>query len=58
MGDFMMRRVLGSALIIMGAAGTAMALYPVVPEIDAASGATAVGLLIGGLLIIRARTRR
>ena len=53
-----MRRIIGSALLVMGAVGSALATGPFVPEIDAASAATAVSLVIGGLLIVRARAKR
>ena len=48
----------GSLLILMGMAGIAVAGGVTVPEIDAASGAGALTLLSGALLIIRARRNR
>ena len=52
-----MSRILGSILILIGASATAMASQ-LVPEIDSRSGLTAVALLSGGLLILRARRKR
>jgi hypothetical protein len=49
-----MTKVLGWTMLLMGAAGRAMAGVTV-PEIDGGSAVAAVALLSGGLLILRAR---
>jgi hypothetical protein len=43
---------------LAGVAGFALAGLSTVPEIDAASGAAAIGLIAGGLLILRARRKK
>ena len=50
-------RALGMALVMSSVAGFAFAGTNA-PEIDAASGAAAIGLLAGGLLILRGRKKR
>lgn len=50
-------RVLGIAIVMASAAGFAFA-GGVAPEIDAGSGAAAIGLLAGGLLILRGRKKK
>ncbi len=52
-----MTKVLGVTLILLGAAGTAMAV-PTAPEIDAGAGASALALLSGALLVLRSRRRK
>ena len=53
-----MSRVAGIAMLLAGVAGFALAGNPRVPEIDAASGAAALSLIAGGLLILRARRKK
>jgi hypothetical protein len=48
-------KLAGLAVLIVGVAGTLSAFT--VPEIDAATGANALALLSGALLIIRSRKR-
>jgi hypothetical protein len=49
-----MTRVFGMAIILVSVAGFSFAGV-VAPEIDGSSGAAAVGLLAGGLLVLRSR---
>lgn len=42
-------------MLLVGAAGSAMAGFVAVPEIDSASAAGALALLSGALLVIRSR---
>jgi hypothetical protein len=49
-------KVAGLALLVIGVASVGFAT-PVGPEIDAATGANALALLGGALLIIRSRKR-
>jgi hypothetical protein len=51
----MVLKVAGLALLTIGA--SSLALATVAPEIDAATGANALALLGGALLIIRGRKR-
>jgi hypothetical protein len=54
-----MTKLGGILLLFLGASSFALASGPVgVPEIDAGSAATALALLSGGLLILRARRKR
>lgn len=54
-----MARILGLTILLAGAAGTAFAgAVGRAPEIDAATGAAAVGLLTGGLIILRSRKKK
>ncbi len=54
-----MARYTGLALLLIGAAGIAAAGGPTsAPEIDPAMGISALALLSGGLLVIRARKKR
>lgn len=49
-----MKKTLGFLLMFVGMASVAMA-EQLVPEIDPTSGASAVALISGGLLILRSR---
>jgi hypothetical protein len=53
-------KVLGWSLLLVGAASFAFAGtgVAVAPEIDGASAATAIVLLSGGLLVLRARRKK
>jgi hypothetical protein len=53
-----MSKLLGLSLLLMGAASSAFALNVVAPEIDGGSAVSAVVLLSGGLLVLRARRKR
>ena len=52
-----MSKLMGFSLLLLGAAGSAFALDVVAPEIDGASAVSAVILLSGGLLVLRARRK-
>ena len=52
-----MYKLLGLSLLLMGAASSALALNVAAPEIDGASAVSAVVLLSGGLLVLRARRK-
>lgn len=53
-----MTRLLGLTLILASAAGVVFAGAPSAPEIDASTGVAALGLLGGGLLILRSRKKK
>jgi len=53
-----MLRLLGLTTLLVGIAGFAFAGSSPSPEIDASTGAAALTLLSGGLLILRARRRK
>ena len=53
-----MQKVLGMALMIVGASSALMAGAIAVPEIDASTGASAVAILAGGILVLRARRKK
>lgn len=52
-----MNKVLGLTVLTLGLA-TALFAGSTAPEIDASTGAAAVALLSGGLLVLRARRKR
>jgi len=51
-----MKKILGFAMLLLGMAGSLMA-FPA-PEIDPGSGLSALALLSGGLLVLRAARKR
>ena len=51
-------KFLGMALLVVGGSSLAMAGTPNVPEISPASGVTALALVSGALLVLRARRKR
>ena len=51
-------RFLALTVLLIGSAVSAMAGTVPVPEVDASTGASAMALLSGGLLILRARKNR
>jgi hypothetical protein len=51
-------RILGMAIVMASVAGFAFAGRGPAPEIDASAGAAAIGLLAGGLLILRGRKKK
>jgi hypothetical protein len=51
-------KLIGFSLLLVGAASFAFAGITVAPEIDGASAASAVVLLSGGLLVLRARRKK
>jgi hypothetical protein len=53
-----MQKILGLALLVIGASVSCLAGIIAVPEIDPASGGAAIVLLTGGLLVIRSRRRK
>lgn len=50
-------KTLGMLLLLCGLAGSAMAVTPV-PEIDPGSATSAVALLAGSVMILRAKLRK
>ena len=52
-----MTKFLGIILLLIGAAGSAMAGVTA-PEIDPASGVAALALLSGGVLVLRGRCKK
>jgi hypothetical protein len=55
----MVRKLFAMALLLVGVSQFASAIVPVnAPEIDSATGVSALVLLSGALLIIRARRRK
>ena len=53
-----MKRVIGIAIVFASVATFVFAGSAVAPEIDASSGAAALGLLSGGLLVLRSRRKK
>ena len=53
-----MQKVLGLALMFVGASSALMAGISTVPEIDASTGASALVILAGGILVLRARRKK
>jgi hypothetical protein len=53
-----MKKLFGFALVLAGSAMTCAAGLAAVPEIDPAAGVSALALISGGLLVIRARRRK
>jgi hypothetical protein len=53
-----MQKVLGMALIMVGAASSLLAGISKVPEIDASTGVAALTILGGGVLVLRARRKK
>jgi hypothetical protein len=51
-------RLLGLTLLLVGAAGSALAGPTAAPEIDGASAASAIAMLSGSLLVLRARRKK
>jgi hypothetical protein len=52
-----MTRVIGMAIVLASVAGFAFAGTSA-PEIDGSSGMAAIGLLTGGLLVLRSRKKK
>ena len=50
-----MYKLLGLSLLLEGAASPAFAAAAIAPEIDGTSAISAIALLSGGLLVLRAR---
>ena len=53
-----MQKVLGLALMMVGASSALMAGTINVPEIDASTGASALAIVAGGILVLRARRKK
>jgi hypothetical protein len=53
-----MSKIIGFSLLLLGSASFAFAGVAVAPEIDGASAASAIVLLSGGLLVLRARRKK
>jgi hypothetical protein len=51
-------KFIGLSVLLVSVASFAFAGGPVGPEIDASSGVAALGLLSGGLLVLRARRKK
>jgi len=56
--ESIVNRFLGLSLLLLGATSFAFAGSAVAPEIDGASAASAIVLLSGGLLVLRARRKK
>jgi hypothetical protein len=57
-GGEIMSKFIGFSLLLVGAAGFALATPVAAPEIDGASATTAIALLSGSLLVLRSRRKR
>ena len=53
-----MNKFIGMSVLLVSMAGFAFAGAPAGPEIDASTGVAALGLLSGGLLVLRARRKK
>jgi hypothetical protein len=53
-----MTRTIGMMLLMIGVAGVMLAVPTGAPEIDPSSGASAVALLSGALVVIRGRRKK
>ncbi len=53
-----MNKIAAVVLLALGCSAVLMAIPPPVPEIDPASGASALALLSGAVLVFRSRRRR
>ncbi len=54
-----MNKIIGLSLLLIGIAANCMAgLQPVAPEVDPTTGAAAIALLGGALLVIRYRRKK
>ncbi len=53
-----MRKLIGFSLLVIGAAALATAVPVGAPEIDPASGGSALALLAGALVIFQGRRRK
>jgi hypothetical protein len=50
-------KYVGVVLLFVGMSAVAMALEPVVPEIDAGSAGSAIALLAGAVMLVRSRRK-
>ena len=53
-----MQKILGLALMMVGASSALLAGVAAVPEIDASTGASALAILASGILVLRARRKK
>ena len=53
-----MSKIIGFSMLLAGSASLAFAGIAIAPEIDGASAVSAVVLLSGGLLVLRARRKK
>ena len=53
-----MKSVIGSTMLLLSAGRSAFASVAPVPEIDATTGAAALALLAGGILVLRSRRNK
>jgi hypothetical protein len=57
-GERIVSKFLGFSLLLAGAASFAFGAAVAAPEIDGASASSAIVLLSGGLLVLRARRKK
>ena len=50
-----MKKIVGLTMVLLSTGGSAFAGFAMVPEIDATTGAAALAVLSGGMLILRSR---
>ncbi len=53
-----MQKIIGLALLMIGASVNCLATIAAVPEVDPASGGAAIALVAGALLVIRSRRKK
>lgn len=53
-----MNKIIGLVMVLMSMSVTAIAVPVQTPEIDASTGASALALLSGGLLVLRSRRNK
>lgn len=53
-----MNKIIGLVMVLMSMSVTAFAVPVQTPEIDASTGASALALLSGGLLVLRSRRNK
>lgn len=53
-----MNKIIGLAMVLMSASVSAFATPLPAPEIDASTGASALALLSGGLMVLRSRRNK
>ncbi len=53
-----MRKFIGTAVVLIGIAGSAFGAVTAVPEVDSSTAVAALALLGGGLLILNTRRKK
>jgi len=53
-----MKKFFGFTMVLLGGCGAALAGSPNAPEINASTGAAALALLSGGMLVLRSRRKQ